>query len=313
MRIRSRQWLILSGLAAGTVAGLHRYLSRSHSPSTDEFLNERHMRAFLVRRRIDPEYIEAIRDVVSGTISEDDPSPLLSPEGATTASLFLNRNPIDPELVWYVELPQSVTADWDDPESTVSEAFPLEHDALSTTDDSVERELLVHAVNPLRPQTDVAGGVASQRVTASGSERMVDVALVSVWLNSGIPERLADWFAGLARRFKAGKLELGPIEKWSTEMIDMENMYTESVFLERRTNGYELPIYMEADEMQQVYDAYYSTWNPVARVSEIVLDWALSDPSPILEYPLETDFELLAHAVALNRPRRVADLSNHHE
>lgn len=310
MRIRSRQWLVLGGLTAGTVAGLKWYLSRPDPPSADEFLNERHVRAFLVRRRIDPECIEAIREAVSETISGDDPNPLLSPEGATTASLFLDQDATDPELAWYVELPQSVTADWDDPESTVSEAFPLEHSALSTTDDTVE--LLVHAVNPLRPQTDVSGGVASQRVMDSGSERTVDIALVSVWFNSGIPERLADRFAGLVRRFKAGELELGPIEKWSTEMIDMENMYTESLFLERSANGYELLIYMEADEMQQVYDAYYNTWNPVARVSEIVLDWALRDPSPILDYPLETDFELLAHAVAPNRPQRVADLSNHY-
>lgn len=69
---------------------------------------------------------------------------------------------------------------------------------------------------------------------------------------------------------------------------------------------------MEADKMHQVYDAYYVMWNPVARVSEIVLSLALRDPSPILDYPLETDFELLAHAVAPNRPRRVPDLSNHH-
>ena len=304
--------MILGGIALGTAAWLNRHLRRSTSPSTNEFINERHMSAFLVRRRIDPESVEAIIKSVSRTISEDDPSPLLSPEGATTASLFLNRNLTDPELVWYVELPRSVVAAWDDPEATVAEAFPFKHDALSDTDDIVERELLVHAVNSLRPRTDVSGGVASQGTTDSGSDRIVDVALVNVWFDSGVPERLADWFAGLARRFKAGELELGPIETWSTEMIDMENMDTESLFLERSANGYELLIYMEADEMQQVYDAYYDTWNPVARVSEIVLSWALRDPSPILDYPLETDFELLAHAVAPNRPRRVPDLSNHH-
>ncbi len=277
----------------------------------DEFIDERHMKAFLVRRRIDSECVEAIREAVSRTIAEDDPSPLLSLEGATTASLFLNQDSAEPELVWYVELPRSVITDWDHSEEVIAAAFPFEHDALSDTDDSVERELLVHAVNPLRPQTNVSTGVASQRTTDSGKERTVDVALVSVWLNSGIPERLANWFTTLAHRFKAGELSLGPIETWSTEMIDMENMYTESVFLDRSAEGYELLIYMEADEMQQVYDAYYNTWNPVARGSEIILDWALKDASPILDYPLETDFELLAHAVAPNRPRHVADISNH--
>lgn len=271
------------------------------------------MKAFLFRRRINPERIEAVREAVSTTISEDDPSPLLSSMGVTTASLFLNQDPTTPELVWYVELPHSAITDWDDPKAALSAVFPFEHDALTDTDDSVERDLLVHAVNPRRPQTDVSGGISPHRVAESGTERRVDVALVSVWVNSGVPERLANWFAGLAHRFKAGELELGPIETWSTEMIDMENMYTESIFLERSANGYELLIYMEADEMQQVYDAYYDTWNPVARVSEIVLGWTLRDASPILDYPLETDYILLAHAVASNRPRRVADLANHPE
>lgn len=155
--------------------------------------------------------------------------------------------------------------------------------------------------------------MASQHITDAGGERTVDIVFVSVWFTAGLAERLADWFADLTHRFKAGELRLGPIETWSVEMIDMENMYTETLFLERSATGHELLSYMEADEMQQVYDAYYDTWNLVARVSEIALNWALRDPSPILDYPLETDFELLAHAVTPNRPRRVSDLPGHHE
>lgn len=109
MKIRMRRWLILGALTFGTVAWLYRSLRRSSSPSTDEFINERHMQAVLVRRHVDPEPIEAVREAVSGTIPENDPDPLLSPEGATTASLFLNRNPTHPELVWYVELPGGST------------------------------------------------------------------------------------------------------------------------------------------------------------------------------------------------------------
>ncbi|ELY91805.1 hypothetical protein [Natrialba taiwanensis] len=313
MRIRSRRGLILGGLVFGTAAWLHRSLRRSDISSTDEFIDERHMWAFLVRRRIDPQHVDAIREAVSKAMFEDEPSALLSLDGATTASLFLNRDPTTPELVWYVELPRSAIADWDDPEVTVSEAFPLTHDALADTDDTVERKLLVHAVNPLRPRTNVSDGVVSQHITGAGGERTVDIALVSVWFTAGLPERLADWFTDLTHRFKTGELNLGPIETWSVEMIDMENMYTETLFLERSATGYELLSYMEADEIQRVYDAYYDTWNPVARVSEIALNWALRDPSPILDYPLKTDFELLAHAITPNRPRRVPELPGHHE
>lgn len=104
--------MTLGGLALGTAAWLNRHLRHSSSSSTNEFINERHMRTFLVRQRIDPECVEAIREPISRTISEDDPSSLLSPGGATTASLFLNRNLTDPELVWYIELPRSVIAAW---------------------------------------------------------------------------------------------------------------------------------------------------------------------------------------------------------
>lgn len=96
-------------------------------------------------------------------------------------------------------------------------------------------------------------------------------------------------------------------------MIDVENMFTESIFPERGVEGYALAWYMEADEMRRVYDAYYDTRNPVARLSAFVLDRILVDSNSILDYPLDTDVEVLAHAVTPDRPRRVADLSNSHE
>ncbi|MCU4972092.1 hypothetical protein OB955_05015 [Halobacteria archaeon AArc-m2/3/4] len=297
------------------------YRSRSEttgSEPTDGPITERHVAAFLVSRRLDPDDLETVSESVShAQRTADGAGWVLGIDGATTASLFLDRGregpetegegklEPEPELVWYVEIPRSTLEEWDDPESTVRDAFPVTCEAVGSPA-GVDRELLVHAVNPERPRR-VATEETPLEASDPAADRTVDVDLVRMTLESGLPERLADRFAGLSRRVIAGDLTLGPIETWSAEMLDAETMYTESVFLERRADGYSLVGYMEAEEMQRVYDAYYDTWNPVARASEIVLGWVLTDPATILEYPLETDVELLAHAAHPDRPRRVSE------
>ncbi|MDG5817992.1 hypothetical protein [Natronococcus sp. A-GB7] len=296
-------------LALGTVVvaglGYAQYRRRRGSAASDSrYITERHASAFLVRRRIDGDRLESVREaVVERCADPDDPQSLLGLEGATTASLFLDAGD-DPELIWYVEVPRSVMVDWKDPESRVDAAFPLEHDAIATGEARVDRELLVHAVNPNRPRS--ATGTDDGPLVVSGAEleNGVDVDLVQLHLKPGLAERLADRFAGLSRRVAAGEIDLGPIERWSGEMLEAENMYTESIVLERRPEGYVLCGYMETEAMGGVYDAYYDTWNPVARLSELVFGRVLEEPRQILEYPLGTGLEVLAHAVDPDRPRK---------
>jgi hypothetical protein len=296
-------------LALGTVVvaglGYAQYRRRRGSAASDSrYITERHASAFLVRRRIDGDRLESVREAVAELRADpDDPRPLLGLEGATTASLFLDAGD-DPELLWYVEVPRSVMVDWKDPESRVEAAFPLEHDAIATEEARVDRELLVHAVNPNRPRS--ATGTDDGPLVVSGAEleNGVDVDLVQLHLKPGLAERLADRFAGLSRRVAAGEIELGPIERWSGEMLEAENMYTESIVLERRPDGYVLRGYMETEAMGGVYDAYYDTWNPVARLSELAFGRVLEEPRQILEYPLGTGLEVLAHAVDPDRPRK---------
>lgn len=300
-----RRSVVLGAITVAAGVGYARYRRRSASATTEPgVITERHASAFLVRRRVDESRLESVREAVSQTCDDGDPDQLLGLEGATTASLFLDTGGEEPELLWYVELPRSAMVDWNDPESRVEAAFPLEHDALSGIGAELESELLVHAVNPVRPRT--ATGVSDGPLVASGRdlEDGVDVDLVQMLLEPGLPERFADWFAGISRRVESGELDLGPIERWSAEMLEAEHMYTESVLLERRPDGYVLCGYMETEAMQGVYDAYYDTWNPVARLSEVILGRVLEEPGQILEYPLETDVEPLAHAVDSSRPRR---------
>ncbi|ELY59145.1 hypothetical protein C491_07386 [Natronococcus amylolyticus DSM 10524] len=293
-------------LGAVVVAGLGyaRYRRRRGSAASDSrYITERHASAFLVRRSVDGDRLESVREAVSELCADpDDPGPLLGLEGATTASLILDAGD-DPELLWYVEVPRSATADWKDPESRVEAAFPLEHDALAAAEALVDRELLVHAVNPHRPRTATGADDGPLVVSGAGLDDGVDVDLVQLHLKPGLAERLADRFAGLSRRVTAGELELGPVERWSGAMLEAENMYTESIVLERRPDGYVLCGYMETEAMGGVYDAYYDTWNPVARLSELVFGRVLEEPAQILEYPLGTGLEVLAHAVDPNRPR----------
>ena len=308
-RLRRVCWgsLLLGAGLAGVYA---RDRSRAErSPDEGTIITERHATAVLVSRRIDPGHVETIENEISRTCLGSDPNRVLGLEAASTASLFIDRSETAPELVWYVELPRAVVDEWDDPQSTVADAFPVDHDVLEPVDDPDERTVLVHAVHPRRPRTIEPGRSGTDRsLGESGvsTRPAVDVELVRMRLKPGLPERLADWFERLTQQVISGERTLDRLESWSAEMLEQERMYTESIVLDRR-NGYTLYQYMEANEMQQVYDAYYDSWNPVARGAEHLMGRLLENPACILEYPLETDFELLAHAIALDRPRRIED------
>ncbi|RQG93331.1 hypothetical protein EA462_03425 [Natrarchaeobius halalkaliphilus] len=273
----------------------------------NDVITERHAGAFVVRRRLDPDRIEAVLERVDRRCADGDPDWLLGVDGASTASLFLDRSSDEPELRWYVEVPRNELERRDDPATTIAERFPVSHDAVVPGDDSVDGELLVHAVHPRRPRTLEAAEAGLLGRDELASDRTVDVELVRMDLESGLPERLADWLAGVSRRVIDGELSLGPIETWSEEMLEAEAMYTESVVLERRAGGYSLVQYMETAEMAAVYEAYYDTWNPVARAAELVLGRVLENPDDVLTYPIESGTEPLAHAIDPDRFRHPSE------
>lgn len=318
----TRRWQrygLLLGVVGVVAYAAHRFrtepsASDQHESAGDEqrLITERHGAAFLVDRRIESGRVDAVTERVERTLAGSDPQRLLGLEGASTASLFLDRSGSDPELLWYVEVPRTIVAKWADPERTVADAFPIGHDALAEPSQATDRSLLVHAANPRRPRRLAADGSNSNEagtlaVAVDGTVPGVDVDLVRMDLEPGLPERFADWFAKVSRRVIDGELDLGRVEAWSGEMLDAERMYTESLLIERGDDGYAGYLYMEAADMQGVYDAYYDTRNPVARASEHLLGRLLRNPECVLEYPLETDAELLAHAVNPDRPRRPED------
>lgn len=315
---KSYRRLIRRGAVVGAViaaVGYSRYRQRTRPdrPARDgDPITERHATAFLIRRRVDGDRVEEIREYVSNELVGEEPGSLLGVEVASTATLFLADDRDEPALVWYVEVPRSEIADRDDPERWIDSAFPVAHEAIDAAEESIDRELIVHAAHPDRPRGTRAVNADASDERSPGivdprDDRTVDVDLVRIALKPGLPERLADWFAALSRRVAAGELGAGPVEEWSVEMVEREEMYTESTFIERGTDGYALVHYMEAEQMERVYDAYYDTWNPVARLSEVVLDRVLEEPDRILTYPLGSTVEPIAHAVAPNRPRLAAE------
>jgi hypothetical protein len=171
-----RRSIVLGALVAGVGYAQHRRRSASTARES-RYITERHASAFLVRRRVDEDRFEDVREAVAECCADPgDPGPLLGLEGATTATLFLDADG-EPELIWYVEVPRSATAGWDDFESRIEAAFPLEHDALAESEAEREGELLVHAVNPDRPRT-VTGTDNGPLAVGPDDERGVDIDLV---------------------------------------------------------------------------------------------------------------------------------------
>lgn len=339
MKTNSRRRWLGYGLLGGAIAGAAAYgwtnRRDGSRPRTEPAATERHATAFLLRRRIDPDQVDAVREAARTSFETSDDEDededkgdrnvdrLLGLEGAATASLFLDRAGNEPSLVWYVEVPRTVLADLDDLVGRLERAFPLEHEALSD-DRSVIREPPIHAAHPGRPRSTVPvsgtdGDTGPLLVTepestgtgeSTGSTRepeSVDVALVTMKLRPGLGERLADWLEWLSRRVVADDWHLGPIETWSAEMLEREAMFTETIFVERCEGGTALLQYMECAVMEDVYEAYYDTWNPVARGAEFLVGRVVEQPERVLQYPIETDSECLAHAVAPDRPRRLEE------
>jgi len=315
---RSQRWL-RSGLVLGAVvagAAYYWHHVRDETETHNEEcatgdrhpITERHAGAFLVRRRIELGQLESVRGAIQRRHQERDEDWLLGIDEVTTASLFLDRIGEHPELVWYVEVPWPAVETGDNLAATLDDAFPVIHDAIRDVDEPVDQDLLVHAVHPSRPETVVPVGVDRGDRSARENDPTVEVELVRMDLKPGLPERLADWFTVVSRRVINGDLRFERLEVWSVEMLEAEAMFTESVVLERRDDGYSLVGYMETAEMSGVYDAYYDTWNPVARASEVVLERILVNPDVILSYPLTTDTELLTHATASDRPRLATDI-----
>jgi hypothetical protein len=98
---------------------------------------------------------------------------------------------------------------------------------------------------------------------------------------------------------------LDRVQSWvrgETETVEAEAMYTESLLLEGEGDRQVLHYYMETEDMDHLYEAFYDSDGWEARFSEWALRRVLAAPEAFLDPPLETDCKVLIHAVDPERP-----------
>jgi hypothetical protein len=125
--------------------------------------------------------------------------------------------------------------------------------------------------------------------------------MVRVPLRPGLPSRLTALVTRLGNWVKRSDTVSGWLRD-QTQTLEAEAMYTESLLFEPVDDRLVLHYYMETESMERLYDAYDASTNVEVRVSDWVMRRVFETPEKVVEYPLESDDELLVHAVAPDRP-----------
>ena len=295
--------------------------------------------ALLVSQAVKPDCADKIAAFVieqARASGAESTKALLPSTDVWTVTVFLERGKHGPVLWWYVELEGEGNGVWSDPVDVVHES-PLftaglgEYLGSSSArvfgPDRFDGLLVVHARHPDRPTTYRTGehGVAEPEdewkpaviLAEDGESAVPDVVFVRWRLRSGP----ATWFMRGFARFTNWLDNDSWLERkfteWSEPVLEEEDMWTESYFLERggprevasesnhrgRGTGTAVLGVMETAEMKGVVEGFYRTNNLVARVSERVLGLVIENPAQALRYEaLRTDYEPLVHAV---NPERV--------
>ena len=109
---------------------------------------------------------------------------------------------------------------------------------------------------------------------------MADVVLTRERVEPGCEDRLREWMAEVKRR-----------ESEAMETLAHEGMVAEAAFLDEQPEATYLMYYMEAEDLDEVYEAFRSSPYEIDREHAAVVDEVLADDQPD-EQP-----ELLYHAV----------------
>lgn len=246
---------------------------------------------------------------------------LLPVAGATLATVFLDRGPLggrragDPEgtgirdaLVWYVEVLDADAPAWDDPAAAVrsSPVFDrglgglLDGDRVHGSEVDGHRRV-THATNPQRRERYETAVGRSLVAPVAGDDLPIPVALIALGVRSGLRARLVDRGIGLGNRLKS----IDAVDRRlrnRTDVLEAEAMYTESLLFD---DGGKRPVvyyYMETESMEQLYEAFEASTGFEVRFSEWVFQRVFDDPARFLQPPIESDCEVLVHAVDPERP-----------
>lgn len=281
--------------------------------------------SLLVRQPVRPGDTGAARDLLAEWVKDHgdgDVRTLLPVEGVTLATLFLDRGGfgVGPStadgpgsgqdaLVWYLEVADDDARAWTDPDAAVRES-PLFGAGLgdlldgSSTVHADGRDgcrLVTHATNPDRQSRYEAQVGRPLLAPVAGDELPVPVVLTSLRLRPGLRSRLVAWGVDVVNRLK----EFGPVRRWArdqTETLAEEAMYTESLLFDPTGPSPVVRYYMETEDMDRLYEAFEASDSWEVRVSEWLFRRLFEDSQEFLTPPLETDCEVLVHAVDPDRP-----------
>ncbi len=281
--------------------------------------------SLLVRHPIADGQTTAVRELLAdwaGDNADGDVHTLLPVEGVTLVTLFLDDGGFgwtDPAgsapqrsdaLLWYIEVVDVDIEAWTTPDTTIRAASPLFERGLT---DLLTGEATIHAAghgahryvthvtNPLR-QSRYADAVGRSLVApVAGDELPIPVAITSLALKPGLTSSVVARAVDLVNWLK----QFNRVQAWArdeTDTVEAEAMYTESLLLETGGDRQILHYYMETEDMDRLYEAFYESDEWDARVSEWLLRRVLETPETFLTPPLETECEVLVHAVDPERP-----------
>ena len=281
--------------------------------------------SLLLRQPIADGETAAVRELIAEWADrhrDGDVRALLPVDGVTLVTLFLDDGAFGrtgdadrgPErgdaLLWYVEVVDADGEAWTAPDETVREASPLFAAGLAdllaggATVHAPGRDAcryVTHVTNPHRRERYAEAVGRSLIAPVAGDELPIPVALTSFALKPGATSALVARAVDLVNRLK----RFDRVQSWArdeTDTVESEAVYTESLLLEAVGDRQVVHYYMETESMDRLYEAFYESDDWEARFSEWLFRRVLADPAAFLEPPLETDCEVLIHAVDPERP-----------
>jgi hypothetical protein len=281
--------------------------------------------SLLVRQPIAEGQTQTVRDLLADWAAENgdgDARTLLPVDGVTLVTLFLDDGEFGwtdnagrashrgDALLWYIEVVDDDADAWKSPDTTIRRVSPLFEGELAssltneTTVHAADRSghrYITHVTNPNRTSRYADAVGRSLVAPAAGEELPIPVAITSLAVKAGLASTLvarAVDFVNWLKRFDR-------VQSWArdeTETVEAEAVYTESLLLEAVGNRQVVHYYMETEDMDRLYEAFYESDDWEARFSEWVMRRVLANPETLFEPPLETDCEVLIHAVDPERP-----------
>jgi hypothetical protein len=279
----------------------------------------------LVRQPIVNGETEAVRELLAdwaGDNADGDVHTLLPVEGVTLVTLFLDdggfgwtddaeHNPQrNDALLWYIEVVDDGVEAWRTPDATIRSVSPLFERGLAGlltgtatihTDSHAGHRYVTHVTNPHRQERYVNAVGRSLVAPVAGDSLPIPVAITSLALKPGLTSTLVARAVDFVNWLK----QFDRVQSWArdeTDTVEAEAVYTESLLLEAVGDRQVVHYYMETEDMDRLYEAFYESDDWEARFSEWLLRRVLDTPETFLEPPLKTDCEVLLHAVDPERP-----------